>query len=1207
MNSVIKRPCAEPIHVAACPHPFKVEQKKLEISERVSIAQVLEDVQVDPILRKHAKIFINGDFVPRERWGITYPSPGDFVSIRVVPTGGGGGGKNPLRTVLTIAVIAASFAAAPLLGAAIQEAVFFSSLPFGVSLGGATAFAGALISLGGALIVNAIAPPSTPKLPELSGSVSGQGDSQTLSITGARNSINRFGPVPVVLGKHRVYPVFGAKQITEIQGDDQYLRILLVWGYGPLTISDIKIGETLITSFSDVEIETIEGDEVDQSLTLYPDTITETSVGATLNEVDAATERTTEADIDEISVDISFLQGLVKFAGGGQKQDQSVDVLVEYRVTSPPGSWTTAGTISTTARQSSVVRKSLRWSVTRDQYDVRLHRETGDTSDTQIFDTVTWSILRSIKNEDPIVPTGLAKTAIRIKATDQLNGFIDTINGICQSQVKDWNGSTWVVGETQNPASLAREVLQGAANARPLADSRIDLTQIQNWHDFCVTKGFKYNAVIDYRTTVHEILQDIAAAGRASLATVDGKKSFVIDESKTTPVQVFTPKNSSGFRGNRVYTNYPHAWRFRFINENEGYKNDERIVPFEGYTESTATEFLGLEISGCTDPSLIYKHGKYHEAVLKLRPETYSFTTDIEALVCKRGDLIRVNHDIPLFGAGSARIKTITVDVGGDVTDVTLDDSVVMVSGNSYSARIRTSDGDQVVAAVDLNVGEQTSLTFTTPIDVSNGVAIGDLLLFGITGSESVEMLIRSIEPGEDLTARITGVDAAPAVWTADDGTIPTFNSQITAPPSLDQPVVTSVRSDSSVALTNPDGSVEIIALISLGLVNLLDLDRVLSLQVRYRQTGSDGPYHWTSDFDPDSREIAITGVEEGETYNFELRYAYKNGDYSSWTITSSHQITGVINNPRNEKLLNWPGTLVDCHINPQNNLVSNGNAAISTLPAMISLLADTIRDVVASKSPITYTTPTIDLGSDITITPRVQVTADDGTVTNTMQTGTSSDGAPTGSFVALASVTARYFKLKTSVAAGAVAARITEMLLNLDTITKEENYESINIATESNVWFERIAAGHFKIETKGDLEAISVARVDSFIGTGGGYSAEIVSTNTTLTARSVVAAEIKVYAPVSVITNITSSSVANPTNILCAAAHGAETGDEVLISGHTGSTPSINGLYKITKVDSTNFTIPVNVTTGGTGGTVEIVRQLTDATVSISLIGPRA
>src|SRR3990167_1935949 len=65
----------------------------------------------------------------------------------------------------------------------------------------------------------------------------------------------------------------------------------------------------------------------------------------------------------------------------------------------------------------------------------------------------------------------------------------------------------------------------------------------------------------------------------------------------------------------------------------------------------------------------------------------------------------------------------------------------------------------------------------------------------------------------------------------------------------------------------------------------------------------------------------------------------------------------------------------------------------------------------------------------------------------------------------------------------------------------------------------------------------------------------------------------------------IVSSSVANP-SVITATAHGYLTGQMVLIAGHAGSTPSINGTHVITYVSANSFSIPVNVTVGGTGGT---------------------
>jgi hypothetical protein len=66
----------------------------------------------------------------------------------------------------------------------------------------------------------------------------------------------------------------------------------------------------------------------------------------------------------------------------------------------------------------------------------------------------------------------------------------------------------------------------------------------------------------------------------------------------------------------------------------------------------------------------------------------------------------------------------------------------------------------------------------------------------------------------------------------------------------------------------------------------------------------------------------------------------------------------------------------------------------------------------------------------------------------------------------------------------------------------------------------------------------------------------------------------------------ISSSSVANPTVITTATPHGLTTGDKVTIASHSGSTPSINGTYAVTVTNANTFTIAVQVTVGGTGGT---------------------
>lgn len=75
----------------------------------------------------------------------------------------------------------------------------------------------------------------------------------------------------------------------------------------------------------------------------------------------------------------------------------------------------------------------------------------------------------------------------------------------------------------------------------------------------------------------------------------------------------------------------------------------------------------------------------------------------------------------------------------------------------------------------DADTGETGVVTTATALDVQPG----DLYVIGEVSRVVAPLIVRKIEPGDDLTATITAVDAAPDVWTADAGTPPPFVSAI--------------------------------------------------------------------------------------------------------------------------------------------------------------------------------------------------------------------------------------------------------------------------------------------------------------------------------------------------------------------------------------------------------------------------------------------
>jgi hypothetical protein len=600
----------------------------------------------------------------------------------------------------------------------------------------------------------------------------------------------------------------------------------------------VASGQLLVFSDAQLEFGALT-DYQSSGVSLFTDDITETAAGDVLNTDGNTATRTSAALADELAVDFVFPNGLFGFDSKGNAINVTCDIRVEVSksgtgawssVPSLPGGTSGVGlTISNTAatvvtdifRVTSSARQTLRvgfrWKCNsgfgRNQYDIRVTRVTTNWGTADVNSrsgNLTWAIVRTIRYTLPST-TNTEKASLRIKATDQLNGSINQFNGIAAQPIPVWNGSAWVLSTTNNdiPAYVYRWVLTSCpANPRLIDPSRVDDAALIAWGAECIAKEFTFDTVQDQPTTVFELLKDICAAGRASFTVRDGKYSVVRDVAQTVPVQHFTPRNSWGFQGQRNFIDQVQALRVQYVNPEANYQNDEIIVYDDGFSAdgaggtTIATKFETFQIRGCTNANGAWRLGRYHLAVARLRPNLYTWNADVEHIVCQRGDLVKFASDVISVGTAWGRIKSVTVDGSHNVTAVVVDEPLLIAASTTYAIRIRTQDAGTHVTNVTVAVGDGiTAVTLVTPIPpvgITPSVNTGDLFLFGITGQESADMIITIIEPGADLSAKITAVDAAPAVLTADSGTVPTLVSSITGlawndvPPPPDLIIITS-------------------------------------------------------------------------------------------------------------------------------------------------------------------------------------------------------------------------------------------------------------------------------------------------------------------------------------------------------------------------------------------------------------------------------
>lgn len=889
--------------VTAATHPLKVERRILPMPEGYSVQKMLTTLQPDSELIKDCVVFINGDIIPREYWGHCYPKAGTHLEVRAFPVPmGGGGNKGFLRILLTLAVIVASF--------------YFPGLAGLTGIAAQTATA--LIGFTGLLLVNALVP-----VKPLDVGSGGESIENKYFLEGSRNQATPFAPIPVILGRHRVVPPLGARTFTEIIGEDQYLRMLVVWGIGPLNIEtdSIKIGETDVTEFDGVEIEHRQGYSSDTPLTLFPGQVSQQDLSLLLTSDSVWFQQTSVDDADELSLDFSFPAGLVNVDNrSGGYGVATVTIEIEFRKvgdvtwnlidSTASGFETTANEflnvdvggdiidISFMSNKAASFRHGIRWPTgERAQYDVRVRRTNfSDPEDNTLSDDIYWSAIRTITNEDPIdsiVP--VAKTALRIKATDQLNSVVDTLNGIVQSIAPDWNGATWPESVTSNPASLFRLVLQGAGNANPLLDARLDLDSLADFHEYCAANGLEYNGVISRRQSVFETIRDVAAAAMSFPALIDGKWSVITDKAQATPVSFITPRNSFGFSMEKFFVDTPHAWRIAFANEDEGWRQDESRVYNNGYDETNATKFETIEFPGVTNSTQIQRLGRYQVISGAQRPERWVFNQDMEYITYQRGDRVAITHDVLLIGQKAGRIKSVTVTGGNAVTHVELDEEVLMETGTTYAIAIRTPNDALITRTVITNDGVQTTLQLTSNIAAVAGqpaVAKGDIFGFGISGLETDNALILSIKPSNDFTAEITAVPYRTEVYDTQSEGIPAFNTKITQLPSIPIPEITQVISDERVLLLGPGQSLITRVAISFNPLGGEVFNGIrVDAQVRSSATG--GPFYNAEIDAINQGQVLIRGLQQGLTFDFRIRFSVNGRQPGAWAYFNGHRVVG--------------------------------------------------------------------------------------------------------------------------------------------------------------------------------------------------------------------------------------------------------------------------------------------------------------------------
>lgn len=778
------------------PHPLSLHDQRIysaqaaELQPGETLAAFLARHGVQP--SQQWLVTIGGVLVHEMHWSRVRPKHGHLIECRRVPE----------RSVLRLAAIVA-------LGA----------LTFGGGIGGIGGlqfFGGnkllaGLAYMGGTAVINKLLGPKPVAQRE-------QTTNPTYSLqAGGQNQARLWQPIGLVLGEPWMVPDFGAQPYTFFKDGEQHLWQVFNLGINCADFHTLRIGQTSLYSYQGVTV--LRSGLGSDNSTFPAGTSVDTVAGGTLTATGGYVERTSSAGVVRLAVDVATNLYALSRADGAILE-WPVTLAVEYREVSS-GTWLpfvgSAANVTLRNASQKPLRVTFEKEVPAGQYVVRIAKldvDQPEGGDQYINNTTEWVQLKSYQ-PDTANYDGQARVMVQMQASGQLNGSLDSLNGIGKAApMPYWNGSAWVTATDRasglcNPGAILLLLARGIYNSagRRIAglgfsDDRIDIDGLKAFMVHCAAKGYHFDLYLQDTTSIGDLMDAVAAAGMGQIDWPDGKLgvAFYADDDPVTGVINMGSIKARSF--SVEYQTLPTADELELQYMDRARENAwtslRATVPGVASVRSTArTQMVGVT-------------GEAHAAALLrflmgqniYQRKTVTCELDLEAMTYRRGQVVALSHDLTQWGYGGRLMACETV---GGVVRLTLDDSAPGSIPAGYTGRyigLRLA-GERQMRVFPVKPfagqGRVIELDAAWPVGVplpgssSDNPAHDCLWVYDFKSTPGQLLRITSIEPTGD-GARLTMVPESVEFWTyvaSGNYTPPPNNSLLAVSPVIQRASVT--------------------------------------------------------------------------------------------------------------------------------------------------------------------------------------------------------------------------------------------------------------------------------------------------------------------------------------------------------------------------------------------------------------------------------
>jgi hypothetical protein len=651
---------------------------------------------------------ISGEYYGRAEWRTRVIARGEHVIFRSVVQGGGGG-SSPLNLVMQ-AVLAVSTGGGSI-WAQIGSFALSAAKGFAVNA-----------------LLNLFLP--SPKQPAAATNRQLASPSPTYTLQAQGNSARLGQPIPVLYGRHQIYPDYGADPYGEFRDNEQDVYQLFCVSQGYVQIEQLRIEDTVITGeigsdgyyHSDTPFTGVVWQIVPPggAVTLFPANVSVSGeVAGQQAEQDVTIGPFAVNDagtvIDRIGYDVVFPKGLYWFNDGGGIDPRIATFTVDAQPIddsgTPTGAWVQIAAHTINRGTNTAQRFSYTKQVSPGRYQARLTRTNAPETSTRGTSDLHWAGLRGYHPGSQSYGD-VTMLAMKIRAGNQISEqSARRVNVIGQRQLSTWHPDTgWSVPvATRNPAWAIAD-MAGAQYGGRLPDSRIELDTIYALAQTWASRGDEYNAVHDTKQTLWEALTGAARVGRAAPYVQYGKLFVVRDAPQSMESMLFSDRNI--VRGSMRTRYIVHssdtadAIECEYLDDSTWSQN--RVLA--KLPDSSAEQPAKLKIFGATKRLQVWREAMHEVASNRYRRALITLSTGQEGLIPRPGTLCAIQHHRPAWGQSGGDLVAFTGDDGAGGLDaggvLTLERPVEFVAATPHYVSLRGRRGEvhgpfEVVAGVD--------------------------------------------------------------------------------------------------------------------------------------------------------------------------------------------------------------------------------------------------------------------------------------------------------------------------------------------------------------------------------------------------------------------------------------------------------------------------------------------------------------------------